>query len=114
MPSRASRALCRAPAAVSIPAASLEDVLGPYQGYVLGFLALAAVLLLNQLIFRRRWRSYPTRDEYLAAHPDCDTAGGVTCSRCGRKALGGGVIGAGRIYRCGWCEIELYRVDRTA
>jgi hypothetical protein len=99
---------------VSIPAASPGEVPGPYQGYILGFLALAAVLLLTQLIFRRRWRSYPTRAAYLAAHPDCDTAWGVACSRCGRTALGGGVIGAGRIYRCGWCEIELYRVDRTA
>ena len=98
---------------MSIAAASLGESLGSYQGYILGFLALGAVLLLNQLIFRRRWHSYPTREEYLAAYPHCDTASGVTCKCCGQTALGGGVVGAGRIYRCSWCEIELFRVDRT-
>jgi hypothetical protein len=34
------------------------DSLGAYSGYIVGFAVLAAVLLLNQLIYRCRWKSY--------------------------------------------------------
>ena len=92
---------------------SLLEFVDRYHGYVVGFGALAAVLLINQLIFRRRWSSYPTREQYLAAYPGCATMDGVVCNACGQRAAGGGVIGAGRIYRCSWCDTELYRVDQN-
>jgi DNA-directed RNA polymerase subunit RPC12/RpoP len=84
----------------------------PYSGYIIGVAALAAVLLLNQLIYRHRWNSYPTLTQYLAAHPECNKAEGVVCDRCGTKVARVGVSGRGRIYRCTWCETELYRIDR--
>jgi hypothetical protein len=87
-------------------------LLDPYSGYIIGFGALAAVLVLNQLIFRNRWKSYPTLAQYLAAHPECNRASGVVCDRCGTKAARAGVSGRGSIYRCTWCDSELYRVDR--
>jgi hypothetical protein len=90
----------------------LLEFLDQYHGLILGFAALAAVVLLNQLIYRRRWKIYPTLDEYLATHPGCDTTEGIVCSRCRRRALGAEVISTGRIYRCAWCETELYRIDR--
>jgi DNA-directed RNA polymerase subunit RPC12/RpoP len=93
-------------------AAYFSDIFGPYMGIILGVLALAAVLLLNQVIFRQRWQSYPTRAQYLAAHPDCDKADGITCDRCGTTAVHLGVRGKGALYRCSWCETELFRVDR--
>ena len=34
------------------------------------------------------------------------------CDRCGTKAARAGVSGRGSIYRCTWCDSELYRVDR--
>src|SRR5215813_188075 len=94
------------------PFSPVLGFLEQYHGLIVGFAALAVVLLLNQLIFRHRWKSYPTLEEYLASHPACDTADGIVCSRCRQRALGGGVIGAGRIYRCSWCDTELYRVDQ--
>jgi hypothetical protein len=87
------------------------DFFHHYIGYLVGFGGLAAVLLLNQVIFRHRWASYPTLDEYLAAHPGCTKPDGVVCSKCGTKALGLGVRGRGRIYRCTSCETELFRMD---
>lgn len=84
-----------------------------YHGYLIGFAALAAVLILNQLIYRRRWKSYPTVKEYVATHPGCSTTAGILCSRCGQRAAESRVIGAGRIYVCTRCETELCRIDRT-
>ena len=40
--------------------AQFHAALGAYGGYVIGAGALAAVLLLNQVMFRHRWKSYPT------------------------------------------------------
>ena len=84
-----------------------------YHGLIIGIAVLALVLLANQLIFRRFWTSYPTLEAYLADHPGCDTAGGIVCATCRQKALEGPVVGRGRLYRCGWCETELYRVDKA-
>jgi len=50
--------------------------IGPYAGYIIGVSTLAAVLFLNQLIYRHWWKSYPTLAEYLAAHPGCNKARG--------------------------------------
>ena len=95
------------------PLSPVLEFLDQYHGWIVGFAALAAVLLLNQLIYRRRWKSYPTLEQYLATHPGCRETEGVVCSRCRRKALEARVMGAGRIYRCAWCETELYRIDKT-
>jgi hypothetical protein len=92
---------------------SLLAFLDQYHGLIIGFAVLAAVLFLNQLIYRRRWTSYPTREQYLAAHPGCDTVDGIVCDTCRRKAMVGPVPSMGRIYRCGWCDTELYRIDRA-
>ena len=94
------------------PLSPVLEFLDQYHGLIIGFAGLAAVLLLNQLIFRHRWKSYPTLDEYLAAHPGCETAAGIVCSRCGQRASGMGVMGTGRLYMCTRCETELYRVDQ--
>ena len=88
------------------------ELVEPYRGYLIGAGAFGAILLLNQVIFRRYWKSYPTLAQYLAAHPQCDKAGGVVCDSCGTKALRAGVSGRGDIYRCSWCEVELFRIDR--
>jgi hypothetical protein len=93
--------------------AHILDGLAPYQGIILGVLFLAAVLFLNQVIYRRRWKSYPTRAQYLAAHPECNKADGTSCHRCGTKSLHLGVRGKGQLHRCSWCEIDLYRIDRA-
>jgi hypothetical protein len=87
--------------------------LGPYTGYIVGVAGLAAVLLLNQVIFRRRWKSYPTLAQYLATHPECNKAEGVVCSHCGTVVARIGVSGRGSLHRCTWCETELYRIDRN-
>ncbi|SFN79316.1 hypothetical protein SAMN05216330_101577 [Bradyrhizobium sp. Ghvi] len=84
-----------------------------YHGLIIGFGVLGLVLLFNQFIYRRYWTSYPTREAYIAAHPGCHTADGIVCATCGQKALTGPVAGKGRIYRCDWCDNELYRVDRA-
>ncbi|WP_027521443.1 hypothetical protein [Bradyrhizobium sp. Ec3.3] len=84
-----------------------------YHGLIIGFAVLALVLFVNQFIFRRGWKSYPAREQYVAAHPGSATAGGVVCAKCRQKAAGMAVASAGRIYRCTWCETELYRVDRA-
>lgn len=89
----------------------MMDLIGPYKGLIIGFCALAAVLLLNLLIYRQRWKSYPTQAQYLAANPNCHKAGGITCHRCGQKPAQLGVGGRGKIYRCSWCETELFRID---
>jgi hypothetical protein len=83
-------------------------------GYVVSLGALGAVILLNLLVFRHQWKSYPTLAEYIAAHRDCDRADGAVCHRCKRTPARMRVIGRGRLYRCTWCETELYRVDRDA
>jgi hypothetical protein len=90
----------------------MADPPSPWMGYIVGFGALAAVLLLNQWIFSRRWKSYPTAAEYLAAHPESRKAGDIVCYRCGNRPARMGVRGRGSLYRCTWCEDELYRVDR--
>jgi hypothetical protein len=41
------------------PLSPLVELLDQYHGYIIGFAAVAAVLLLNQLIYRRCWKSYP-------------------------------------------------------
>jgi hypothetical protein len=87
--------------------------LDEHHGLIIGFAALAGVLFLNQLIYRRRWTSYPSREDYLAAHPGCATGDGVVCAKCRQKAVSMPVRSAGRIYRCTWCDTELYRVDRA-
>jgi hypothetical protein len=69
--------------------------------------------LLNQWTFRSRWKSYPTQAEYLATHPHSNRAGGVVCHDCGTTALRAGVSGRGGLYRCSWCETELFRIDRV-
>jgi len=84
-----------------------------YHGLIIGFAVLALVLFINQLIYRRGWKSYPTREEYVAAHPGSATTAGVVCAKCRQKAAGMAVANAGRIYRCTWCETELYRVDKA-
>jgi hypothetical protein len=58
--------------------------LGPYTGYIVGGTGLAAVLLLNQLIFRQRWKSYPTLAQYLAAHPECNRPRALSAAIAGR------------------------------
>jgi hypothetical protein len=92
---------------------SLLTFCDQYHGWALGFAVLASVLLANQLIYRHGWTSYRTREAYLAAHPGCETADGVICSECGQKAASMPVQGRGRIFRCAWCDTDLYRVDRT-
>ena len=92
-------------------AAHLADIFSLYMGIILSIMALAALLLLNQVILGALWQFYPTRAQYLAAHPDCDGAGGITCNRCGAEATYHGVRGKGTIYRCNGCETELFRVD---
>jgi hypothetical protein len=82
-------------------------------GYILSAAVFGAVLLFNQWTFRSRWKSYPTQAEYLTAHPHSNRAGGVVCHDCGTKALRAGVSGRGGLYRCSWCETELFRVDRA-
>lgn len=52
-----------------------------YHGLIIDFAVLALVLLANQLMYRRFWTSYPTREAHLAAHPGCDTADGIVCAR---------------------------------
>ena len=89
-----------------------ESPFGPYTGYIVAAAGFAAILLLNQWIYRRRWQSYPTLAQYLAAHPHCDAAKGVLCFRCGTKAARIGVRGRGSVFRCTSCETELYRIDR--
>jgi hypothetical protein len=93
-------------------AVHLRELVEPYSGYIIGAGALAAILLLNQMIFRHRWKSYPTLAQYLAAHPRCNGAEGVVCDRCGTKAARAGVSGRGDVYRCSWCDVELFRIDR--
>jgi len=83
-------------------------------GYIIGFGVLAGVLLLNQWIFRRRWTSYPTAEAYLAAHPQARQGGGIVCHQCRGKPASMAVGDKGRLYRCAFCETELYRVDRGA
>ncbi|HEY4031270.1 MAG TPA: hypothetical protein VGM25_13050 [Caulobacteraceae bacterium] len=80
-------------------------------GYILGFGVLAAVLLLNRWVFRRNWRSYPTAAEYLAAHPGARNAGEIVCHTCKGKPASLGLRDKDRLYRCAFCETELYRVD---
>ena len=94
-------------------AVHIMDLIGPYKGIIIGISALAAVLLLNQLIYHHRWKSYPTQAQYLAAHPECNKAEGIVCNCCGRKSAQLGVSGRGHIHRCTWCETELYRIDRN-
>ncbi|MCP3386833.1 MULTISPECIES: hypothetical protein [unclassified Bradyrhizobium] len=89
----------------------LLALLDQYQGLIIGFAVLALVLLANLLIYRRNWTSYPTRAAYLAAHPGCDTADGIVCAKCRQKAASMAVPPVGRLYRCTWCDAELYRVD---
>jgi hypothetical protein len=55
------------------PILSLVDFVDRYHGLIIGVAALALVLLINQLICRRRWTSYPSREDDLAAHPGCAT-----------------------------------------
>lgn len=95
------------------PVLPLLEFWDRYHGLIIGFAALGAVLLFNQWIYRRRWKSYPSLDDYLAAHPGCRTSDGVVCNACRRKALVAPVPSRGRIYRCGWCDSELYRIDRA-
>lgn len=90
----------------------MADQASLFTGYAVGIGGLAAILFLNQLIFRRRWTSYPTAAEYLSAHPGCRKAGDIVCHRCGKKPARMGVSGRGSLYRCTWCEDELFRVDR--
>jgi len=96
---------------MSTPLMPLLEFFDQYHGLFIGFAALGAVVLFNQLMHARNWKSYPTLQQYLAAHPGCDTAGGVVCNTCRGKAMGMTVPGSGRIYSCAWCETELYRVD---
>ncbi len=86
---------------------SLLALLDQYHGLIIGFAVLALVLFANQLIFRRFWTSYPTREAYLAAHPGCDTADGIVCANAARRRRAWRVPVRGRIYRCTWCETEL-------
>jgi hypothetical protein len=91
--------------------AQFHAALGPYGGYLIAAGTFGAILLLNQLIFRHCWESYPTLAQYSADHPDCIRGGGVVCDKCGTKAARAGVSGRGDIYRCSWCEDELFRID---
>jgi hypothetical protein len=93
------------------PLLPLLEVLDRYHGLLIGVAALGVVLLANLVAYRRGWKSYPTLKQYLAAHPGCETPGGVVCVICHRRAMGMNVPGSGRIFCCAWCETELYRVD---
>lgn len=93
--------------------AQFHAALGAYSGYVIAAGAPAAVLLLNQVIFHHRWKSYPTLAQYSAAHPNCIRAEGVVCHGCGTKGARADVSGRGDIYRCSWCETELFRIDKV-
>jgi hypothetical protein len=84
-----------------------------WTGYIVGFGALSGVLLLNQWIFQRRWKSYPTAEQYLAAHPGSRKGGDIVCHQCKGEASSLAVRGRDRLYRCAFCETELYRVDRA-
>lgn len=95
------------------PALPLLEFWDQYHGLIIGFAALGAVLLVDQWIYRRSWKSCPSLDDYLAAHPGCRTPDGVVCNACPSKALVAPVARMGRIYRCGWCDTELYRIDRA-
>ena len=85
----------------------------PYIGYIVAFAGLASILLVNQLIYKSRWKNYPTRQQYLAANPGCYRADGILCNRCDRPVLPIRVSGKGIVFRCSWCEDELFRVDKT-
>ncbi|WP_426411081.1 hypothetical protein [Bradyrhizobium ganzhouense] len=94
------------------PFLPLVDFIDRYQGLIIGFAVLGFFLLLNQVIYRLFWTSYPSREDYLAAHPGCASADGVLCATCGQKAVSMAVRGSGRMFRCTWCDAELFRVDR--
>lgn len=93
---------------------NVTDLIAPYWGLIIGLAFVAAVFALNLLVYRHRWQSYPTMAHYLAQHPDCNKAGGVTCNRCGQKAAALRVGSRGHIYRCTWCDVDLYRIDASA
>jgi hypothetical protein len=65
--------------------AQFHAALGPYSGYLIAAGTFGAILLLNQLIFRHCWESYPTLAQYSADHPDCIRAGALSATSAGRK-----------------------------
>jgi hypothetical protein len=95
------------------PILPLVDFIDRYQGLIIGFAVLALVLLLNQVVYRLFWTSYPSREDYLAAHPGCAGTEGVLCATCRQKAASMPVQGSGRIFRCTWCDTDLFRVDNA-
>lgn len=83
----------------------------PFWGYVIGAAALGGVLLFNQFIFRRRWTSYPTEEQYRSDHPESRMGRRTVCHKCKKQPARMAVAGRGYLYRCTGCEDERYRAD---
>ena len=83
----------------------VSDIIMPPLGLLIGKVDFSSLFL------NISGTSYPTLAQYSADHPDCIRGGGVVCHKCGTKAARAGVSGRGDIYRCSWCEDELFRID---
>lgn len=86
-----------------------------YKFLIIGFVILLAAIGLIAIYLRayRTWKSLPTLEQYLIAHPDCRTNRGIKCSQCGSSSIKNwGVDHADdgrRKHICNHCNTTLYR-----
>lgn len=73
----------------------------------------AAYVVYVHLTAHDNWKSYPTLEQYLGKHPDCKTAKGIKCSKCGSGSIKnwglGGSNDSRRLFVCNHCGENLYR-----
>ncbi len=80
----------------------------------MGFwLAIGAVIVVLLWRDHKKWRSWPTLDEYWAANPDCKSSEGVRCKQCNSFSLEHlgwrQADSTRRLHRCNHCSTFLYR-----
>lgn len=82
--------------------------------WLLILIALALFWAMDYYLDKRKWRTWPTLDEYLARHPAMRTTG-VACEKCGGKNISSHQAlkqaAEFRLHRCDTCSTWLYRND---
>jgi hypothetical protein len=77
------------------------------------FLGAFAFAVYSHVRAHEGWKSHPTMEQYLAEHPECKTARGLKCAKCGSGSIKNWGLSRSddsrRLFICNHCGKTLYR-----
>lgn len=73
------------------------------------------VVIIGEVRDKKKWKSWPSVEQYLLANPSCNSGNGIKCCYCGSKNIWNlswtSRTDRLRIHRCNQCSKYLYRTS---